>query len=65
MFNEDVVRHDQGFLDRRHQARPTDEYRPVTKAEWLGFEEHFHQRKVELGDAPAPTRHLASMSTPV
>ncbi|MEV8529125.1 hypothetical protein AB0451_34130 [Streptomyces sp. NPDC052000] len=54
MFNEDAVRHYQAFLDRRQQARPTDEYRPVTKAEWLGFEEHFHQRKVELGGRARP-----------
>jgi site-specific recombinase XerC len=54
VFNEDVVRHYQGFLDRRRQARPTDEYRPVTEPEWLGFEEHFDQRKVELGGCARP-----------
>jgi hypothetical protein len=30
-------------------ARPADEYREVTRPEWLGLEEHFDQRKVELG----------------
>jgi Phage integrase family len=54
VFNEDVVRHYQGFLDRRRQARPSDEYRPVTEPEWLGFEEHFDQRKVELGGCARP-----------
>jgi hypothetical protein len=54
MFNEDVVRHYQGFLDRRRQARPSDEYRPVTEPEWLGFEQHFDQRKVELGGCARP-----------
>jgi site-specific recombinase XerD len=54
VFNEDLVRHYQGYLDRRRQARPTDEYRPVTQAEWLGFEEHFDQRKVELGGCARP-----------
>src|SRR4051812_3433800 len=54
VFNEDVVRHYQGFLDRRRQARPTDEYRSVTEPEWLGFEEHFDQRKVELGGCARP-----------
>ncbi|MCX4970867.1 site-specific integrase [Streptomyces sp. NBC_00654] len=54
VFNEDVVRHYQGFLDRRRQARPADEYRPVTEPEWLGFEEHFDQRKVELGGCARP-----------
>ncbi|MFC0041923.1 hypothetical protein [Actinomadura rayongensis] len=39
---------------RRRQARPADEYRPVTQAEWLGFEEHFDQRKVELGGCARP-----------
>jgi site-specific recombinase XerC len=54
VFNEDVVRHYQGFLDRRRQARPADEYRRVTEPEWLGFEEHFDQRKVELGGCARP-----------
>ncbi len=54
VFNEDVVRHYQAFLDRRRQARPTDEYRPVTEPEWLGFEQHFDQRKVELGGCARP-----------
>jgi len=54
VFNEDVVRHYQAFLNRRRQARPADEYRPVNKTEWLGFEEHFDQRKVELGGCARP-----------
>lgn len=54
VFNEDVVRHHQGFLDRRRQAGPRDEYRSVTEPEWLGFEEHFDQRKVELGGCARP-----------
>jgi len=54
VFNEDVVRHYQGFIDRRRQARPADEYRPVTEPEWLGFQEHFDQRKVELGGCARP-----------
>ncbi|MEU8251063.1 site-specific integrase [Nonomuraea sp. NPDC048916] len=54
VFNEDLVRHYQAYLDRRRQARPTDEYRPVTESEWLGFEEHFDQRKVELGGCARP-----------
>ncbi|TDD24808.1 site-specific integrase [Nonomuraea diastatica] len=54
VFNEDVVRHYQGFLDRRRQTRPADEYRSVTESEWLGFEEHFDQRKVELGGCARP-----------
>ncbi|MFE2638390.1 tyrosine-type recombinase/integrase [Streptomyces scopuliridis] len=54
VFNEDVVRHYQGFLDRRRQDRPTDEYRPATEPEWSGFEEHFDLRKVELGGCARP-----------
>ena len=54
VFNEDVVRHYQAFLDRCRQARPADEYREVTRLEWLGFEEHFDQLKVELGGCARP-----------
>lgn len=54
VFHEDLVRHYQGCLDRRRRARPADEYRPVTESEWLGFEEHFDQRKVELGGCTRP-----------
>ena len=35
-------------------ARPADEYRPPTEAEWTGFEEHFDKRKVELGTCGRP-----------
>jgi integrase len=48
VFNEDVVRHYQEFLGRRRNSRPGDEYRDVTKQEWVEFEEHFDKRKVEL-----------------
>ena len=54
VFNEDVVRHYQEFLGRRRQVRSADEYRPVTGAEWAGFEEHFDRRKVELGGCARP-----------
>jgi len=54
VFNEDVVRHYQGFLDRRRQARSADEYKPITDSEWSEFEEHFDRRKVELGGCTRP-----------
>lgn len=54
VFNEDVVRHYQQFLDRRRQARPAEEYKPVTDTEWSQFEEHFDHRKVELGGCARP-----------
>ncbi|MEV5544468.1 tyrosine-type recombinase/integrase [Saccharopolyspora shandongensis] len=54
VFNEDVVRHYQEFLDRRRQSRSVDEYKPVTDSEWSEFEEHFDRRKVELGGCTRP-----------
>lgn len=54
VFNEDVGRHYQEFLDRRRKARSADEYKPVTNSEWSEFEEHFDRRKVELGGCTRP-----------
>src|SRR5262245_52429676 len=44
VFNEDVVRHYQEYLERRRGARADDEYRNVTEQEWREFEEHFDRR---------------------
>lgn len=54
VFNEDLIRHYQGFLDRRRQLRPPGEYRPPTDREWTEFENHFDKRKVELGNCGRP-----------
>jgi integrase len=54
VFNEDLLRHYQAFLDRRRRLRPADEYRPPTDTEWTDFEEHFDKRKVELGTCGRP-----------
>lgn len=54
VFNEDLVRHYQSFLDRRRSQRAADEYRPATDEEWTEFEEHFDKRKVELGNCARP-----------
>jgi site-specific recombinase XerC len=54
VFNEDLVRHYQEFLNRRRQTRSADEYKPVTDTEWPEFEEHFDRRKVELGGCARP-----------
>ena len=54
VFNEDLVRHYQAFLDRRRQLRPVDEYRPPTDTEWTEFEDHFDKRRVELGTCGRP-----------
>ena len=54
VFDEDLVRHYQAFLDRRRQARPVDEYRNPTDKEWTEFEKHFDKRRVELGNCGRP-----------
>ena len=54
VFDEDVVRHFQLHLTRRRHLRPAEEYRDTTDAEWQEFEEHFDQRKVELGACGRP-----------
>jgi integrase len=54
VFDDDVVRHYQHFLDQRRQRRPSEEYRPATPEEWTEFEQHFDKRKVELGGCARP-----------
>ncbi|MFI8489416.1 tyrosine-type recombinase/integrase [Streptomyces rubrogriseus] len=54
VFNEDIVRHYQHFLDNRRQLRPEGEYRSPTSTEWSEFEQHFDTRKVELGTCGRP-----------
>jgi len=40
VFDEDLIRHYQAFLDRRRSTRPAEEYRPATDNEWAEFEDH-------------------------
>jgi site-specific recombinase XerD len=54
VFEEDLVRHYQAFLDRRRSVRPSEEYRPATDVEWREFQRHFDKRKVELGSCGRP-----------
>ena len=54
VFNEDVVRHCQEYLERRRGVRPDGGYRNVTEQEWREFGEHFDRRKVELGGCMRP-----------
>jgi hypothetical protein len=54
VFEEELVRHYQAFLDRRRSLRPNEEYRPTTDAEWREFQQHFDKRKVELGSCGRP-----------
>jgi site-specific recombinase XerC len=54
VFEEDLIRHYQAFLDQRRRTRPAEEYRPPTGTEWDEFEQHFDRRKVELGNCGRP-----------
>lgn len=54
VFEEDLVRHYQAFLDKRRALRPAEEYTPPTDEEWTEFEEHFDKRRVELGNCGRP-----------
>ncbi len=54
VFEEDVIRHYQEFLDHRRAERPHGEYRKPTEAEMAEFEEHFDKRTVELGSCGRP-----------
>lgn len=56
VFNDEVVRHYQQFLDNRRRLRPDGEYRAPTSTWWSEFEEHFDTRKVELGTCGRPLR---------
>ena len=49
VYDQDVVEHYRGFLARRRDVRPSEEYREPTDAEWDEFLGHFEKRKVELG----------------
>jgi site-specific recombinase XerC len=54
VFEEDLIRHYQAFLEQRRRTRPSEEYRPPTDTEWGEFEQHFDHRKVELGNCGRP-----------
>ena len=54
VFEEDLIRHYQTFLDQRRRTRPSEEYRPPTDTEWGEFQQHFERRKVELGNCGRP-----------
>ena len=53
VFDEDVIRHYQQFLEHR---RPTTRRRipRPTSDEWSEFQEHFDNRRVELGSCGRP-----------
>ncbi|GAA5172035.1 tyrosine-type recombinase/integrase [Pseudonocardia eucalypti] len=54
VFQDDLIRTYRAFLDKRRSARPPEEYRDPTEAEWEEFEEHFALRRVELGSCARP-----------
>ena len=54
VYQEDLIRTYRAFVDRRRAVRPGEEYREPTEAEWSEFQQHFHLRKVELGDCGRP-----------
>lgn len=54
VFDEELVRSYQTFLDNRRTLRPEAEYREPTETEWRDFQQHFHTRKLELGECGRP-----------
>ena len=54
VFQDDLIRAYRTFLDARRAVRPTEEYREPTDAEWREFQQHFHARKLELGECARP-----------
>jgi hypothetical protein len=54
VFQDDLIRCYRAFLDKRRAARPSEEYREPTDAEWQEFQKHFQLRKVALGTCGRP-----------
>ncbi|MGI8312936.1 tyrosine-type recombinase/integrase [Saccharopolyspora hattusasensis] len=54
VFQEDLIRAYRSFLDKRRATRPPEEYREPTEEEWQEFQQHFHARKVALGECGRP-----------
>jgi hypothetical protein len=54
VYQDDLIRSYRAYVDRRRAIRPSDEYREPTEAEWAEFQQHFHLRKIELGDCGRP-----------
>jgi hypothetical protein len=54
VFEDDLVRTYRAFLSRRRAERPATEYREPTDSEWREFQQHFRERKLELGECGRP-----------
>lgn len=65
VFQDDLIRAYRTYLDARRSSRPAEEYREPTDAEWAEFQQHFQNRKLELGDCGRPYGRRAAMSTHV
>jgi hypothetical protein len=49
-YPEEAIRGHRAFIAQRRAARPSEEYRSPTDAEWDEFLGHFQHRKLALGD---------------
>jgi integrase len=54
VFQDDLIRSYRAFLTGRRAARPEEEYREPTGTEWREFQQHFTERKAELGECARP-----------
>lgn len=54
VFQDQLIRTYRAFIDGRRALRPSEEYRDPTDAEWAEFQQHFHLRKLALGDCGRP-----------
>ncbi len=54
VFEDEIIRHHQQFIERRRALRESSEYRDPDPSEWAEFERHFVTRRVELGDCFRP-----------
>ncbi len=49
-YPQEAIRGHRAFIAQRRAARPSEEYRTPTDAEWDEFLGHFQRRRVALGD---------------
>lgn len=56
VFDDDLVRTYRAFLGRCCADRPATEYREPTDNESREFQQHFHERKLELRECGSPRR---------
>src|SRR2546423_245098 len=54
IFDEQLVRAYRAFLDQRRAQRPEPEYREPTDEERRELQQHFHRRKLALGECGRP-----------